>query len=199
VEIGGGVRLPTYMAGPSSHAWWAMVVLLLVAGSLYLSYVFSYLYLWTVSPRVWPGVVALPALGWPLVSGALLLVGGSAMLAAGRALSARAAYRPIALMLIAVVAVAVSLAVEVLAHWQTGLRPAASGYGAMVYMASFLQLQLVLPIVAMAGFAIARRLARRLDAVHRVTFDNLALLYHGAVAQGLFGLVLVHGFPRLVA
>ena len=31
-----------------------MVVLMLVAGSLYLAYVFSYLYLWTVSPQVWP-------------------------------------------------------------------------------------------------------------------------------------------------
>ena len=41
-------------SGPVSHSWWAMVVLLLVAGSLYLAYVFSYLYLWTVSPQVWP-------------------------------------------------------------------------------------------------------------------------------------------------
>src|SRR5690606_41426555 len=30
VEIGAGVRLPTYMAGPLSHAWWAMVVLIIV-------------------------------------------------------------------------------------------------------------------------------------------------------------------------
>ena len=54
VEIGHGIKLPTYVSGPLSHSWWAMVVLLLVAGSLYLAYVFSYLYLWTVSPQVWP-------------------------------------------------------------------------------------------------------------------------------------------------
>jgi cytochrome c oxidase subunit I+III len=42
-DIGGGIRLPTYMSGPDSHSWWAMIVLMLVAGSLYLSYLFSYL------------------------------------------------------------------------------------------------------------------------------------------------------------
>jgi hypothetical protein len=31
----------------------------------------------------------------------------------------------------------------------------------------------------------------------RVVFDNLSLLWHYAVGQGLFGLLLVHGFPRI--
>ncbi|PLU68992.1 cytochrome c oxidase subunit I, partial [Sinorhizobium medicae] len=53
IEIARGVRLPTYMSGPTSHSWWAMVVLMFVAGSLYLAYVFSYLFLWVVSPEVW--------------------------------------------------------------------------------------------------------------------------------------------------
>ena len=34
-EIGHGIKVPTYVSGPLSHSWWAMVVLLLVAGSLY--------------------------------------------------------------------------------------------------------------------------------------------------------------------
>lgn len=53
IEIAKGVRLPTYMSGPTSHSWWAMVVLMFVAASLYLAYVFSYLFLWVVSPEVW--------------------------------------------------------------------------------------------------------------------------------------------------
>jgi len=62
-SIGGGIELPTYVTGPTSHSWWAMVVLMFVAGSLYLSYVFSYLFLWTVSPEVWaPG--GAPPLPW---------------------------------------------------------------------------------------------------------------------------------------
>ena len=48
-------------------------------------------------------------------------------------------------------------------------------------MASFLQLQLVLALVVMAGFAIARRLAGLLNRRRRVVFDNTraALALHG--------------------
>jgi cytochrome c oxidase subunit I+III len=67
----------------------------------------------------------------------------------------------------------------------------------MVYMAAFLQAQLTLTALIMAGFAIARSLAGRLDRKRRVVFDNLGLLYHYTVGQGLLGLLLMHGFPRL--
>jgi cytochrome c oxidase subunit I+III len=68
----------------------------------------------------------------------------------------------------------------------------------MVYMASFLQLELVLPLFVMTGFVLARWFAGRLDGIRRVTFDNLSLFWHYSVGQGLLGLLLVHGFPRLV-
>ena len=78
-EIGHGIMVPTYVSGSLSHSWWAMVILLLVAGSLYLAYVFSYLYLWTVSPQVWPKAGQLPSAAWPLAS-ALLLAASSALI-----------------------------------------------------------------------------------------------------------------------
>jgi cytochrome c oxidase subunit I+III len=88
VDIGAGISLPTYATGPSSHSWWAMVVLMLVAASLYLSWVFSYLYLWTVSPEVWApaGSPAPPSARWPLGSALLLIAGSgrSRAVAAGR-------------------------------------------------------------------------------------------------------------------
>jgi cytochrome c oxidase subunit I+III len=202
VDIGGGVLLPTYVSGPLSHSWWAMVVLILVAGALYLSYLFSYLYLWTVSPQVWPGTdgPAMPAIGLPFASGVLLLLSGIAILAAGRVLANRAVpgIPFITLLLFAAAAVSAALALEIHGHWQTGLRPDASSYGAMVYVGAFLQLELVLSLIVMAGFVLARLLAGRLDRVRRVTFDNFALLWHYSVGQGLLGLLLLHGFPRLV-
>jgi cytochrome c oxidase subunit I+III len=53
VDIGGDLRLPVYASGPLSQAWWAMVILMLVAAALYGCLLFSYLYLWTVSPDQW--------------------------------------------------------------------------------------------------------------------------------------------------
>ncbi len=200
VDIGGGMRLPTYVSGPLSHSWWAMVVLVLVAGSLYLAYVFSYLYLWIVSPQLWPERQALPALAWPLLCAALLLVSSAVIKASDRAL----AYRKlgsapfIALVVVAILALVASSAMDIVAHWRTGLRADATAYGAMVYMSVFLQIQLVVCVVILGGFVLARRLAGRLDATRRVTFDNLRLLWHYTVAQGLFGLLLLHGFPRLL-
>jgi cytochrome c oxidase subunit I+III len=133
-----------------------------------------------------------------VVSGVLLLFSSAAIGAASRALGDRTVYRLIALIAAASFALASSLTIEILGHWGTGLRANASGYGAMTYLNCFLQLQVALPLIVMAGFVLARRLAARLDGVRRVAFDNLGLLWHYAVGQGLLGLLLVHGFPRLI-
>jgi cytochrome c oxidase subunit I+III len=98
---------------------------------------------------------------------------------------------------VAVIALCGGLATELLAHWRAGLRPDADAHGAMVYMASVLQLQLVFALVVMAGFTIARRAAGMLHRRRRNVLDNLALLWHYTVAQGVFSLLLVHGFPRI--
>jgi cytochrome c oxidase subunit I+III len=200
VDIGGGIRLPTYVAGPASHSWLGTIVLLLVAGSLYLSFVFSYLYLWTVYPQSWPQYEARPVPPLVFASGALLAVASVAMIAASYALSMRVVrrFKVMLLLLVAASAVAASLAIEIAGHWEAGLRPTASGYAAMVYMASFLQLQVVVAVVIMALFVAVRVVWHRVDGVRRATFDSTALLAHYAVAQGLASLALVHGFPRLI-
>jgi cytochrome c oxidase subunit I+III len=203
VEIGAGIRLPTYMTGPQSHGWWAMVVLMLVAASLYLSYVFSYLYLWTVSPDVWRqhGAPALPGLDRPLLSAALCVLAVLAFAAADRWLPSAGtrAILPSALGLLAgCAALIAAVAVEIMAHWQSGLRPEATGYGAMVYLAGLLAAQVVAAVVLMGLFTAARLVAGRTDRERRNSFDHTALLAYYAAAQSLLGLALVHGFPRLV-
>jgi cytochrome c oxidase subunit I+III len=201
VDIGGGIKLPTHAAGTLSHSWWAMIVLLLVAGSLYLSYVFSYLYLWTVSPQVWPKPETLAPIAWPLASGAMLVVSSAVILTAGRVLPSgpRGSGASALLMGLAGLALAAALVIDVSTHWQAGVRPDADAHGAMVYMALFLQAQLTLSVLLMTGFAIARSFAGHLDNERRAIFDNLALLSHYTVGQSLLGLLLVHGFPRLAS
>jgi cytochrome c oxidase subunit I+III len=174
---------------------------MLVAGSLFLAFVFSYLYLWTVSPQVWPDVAKLPPLASPFIAALLLIVSSGVVMMAGRTLrntrAGEGAYA--ALMLAACVSLGAALAVEIWAHWTAGLRPNADAHGAMVYMAAFLQLQMTLPVVTMAAFSIARRMAGMLHHRRRVVFDNTQLFWHYTVGQSLLGLALVHGFPRLVA
>ena len=144
VDIGGGIRLPTYAAGPLSHSWWAMVVLLLVAGSLFLAYVFSYLYLWTVSPQVWPEPASLAPAIWPLSSAALLLASGGAALLSARILPAQHASRIPFTMTITfgLFALGAALGLEAWTHRNAGLDPVADAHAAMVAMSLFLQAQL---------------------------------------------------------
>jgi cytochrome c oxidase subunit I+III len=199
VDIGGGIKLPTYASGSLSHSWWAMIVVLLVAGSLYLSYVFSYLYLWTVSPQFWPKPAALAPVTSPALSTFLLVAGSAILVVAGRFLPRKLQSSRIFEMLIvlAAVALAAALMTEMLGQWQSGLRPETDIHGALVAMAAFLQAQVTLAVLVMAAFAVARSVRGRLDRERRVVFDNLGLLYHYTVGQSLLGLLLVHGFPRL--
>jgi cytochrome c oxidase subunit I+III len=202
VEIGGGIKLPTYMTGPLSHSWWAMVVLMLVAASLYVSYFFSYLYLWTVSPEVWApvGSPAPPPLVVPAIT-ALLFIGGSvAVYLTGRILPqpGKRNWLVPPLLIIAALALSAAIVIEIWGHLETGLRPTESSYGALVYMGTALTGQAAAATALLCLFAAARLVTRQLDRQRRVTFDNAALFYYYTAAQGLFGLVLIHGFPRLI-
>lgn len=195
VAIGGGITLPVYATGPTSHSWWAMVLLILVSGSIFASLIFSYLFLWTVSPDVWPSRDALPAFAYPLAAAALLVLSSAAFAYAGRSLNSAARTR-IALVL-ALVALAAAFALDLAGQSQTGLRPSDSSYAAAVYMIVSLQGFFVVVLALMTGFTLARSLRGMLNAERRSTFDNTMLFMHYAVAQGLIGLALVHGFPRL--
>ena len=201
LDIGGGVRLPAYASGTVSHSWWAMVVLLLVAGSIFAAMVFAYLFLWTVSPQVWPQAGAgLPALAWPLASAAMLAACGTGFAWLNRRLRPERP-RPGAgfylVLAAALVLGPVSLALELAAHWQAGVRPYQSAYGAAVYGIIGVQGFFMLNAALMAGYLVARAAAGLIDGKRRVTFENVMLFWHYTVFQGLAGLALLHGFPRL--
>ena len=68
----------------------------------------------------------------------------------------------------------------------------------MVYVGSALSGQLGFAIVVMSGFIVARYAAGKLDAVRRVGYEVTALLAYYTAGQALLGLLLLHGFPRLV-
>jgi len=200
VQIGGGIDLPTYASGAVSHAWWAVVIVLLVAGSLYLSFVFSYLYLWTVAAQAWSLAIqsGLPSAASAYVGAGLLGLSAACVGVAGKVL-ARSRTGFAALVLIALLALPAALGLEVAAHWRSGLRPQASGYAALVYLAAVLQLQIVVAVVVTGAYTLTRLAMGRLSASRRVTFDTLALLSYYAAGQGMLGLLLVHGFPRAVS
>ncbi|HET6389206.1 cytochrome c oxidase subunit I [Hyphomicrobium sp.] len=202
VEIADGVRLPTYNTGPQSISWWAMVLLMVVGAALYLAYVFSYFYLWTVSPQVWPNPKfrEISHVGWAIAAGVLLVASG-VFIHLARHLLPEPGARQIGFPAMVAAAAALlvgSLAVDFKSQLDAGLMPSRDSYSAMTYLAIALQGLLVLTLVIGAGFVIARYVAGKLDAARRLSMQTLYLLWVYAVGQGLFGLLLTRGFPRLV-
>jgi cytochrome c oxidase subunit I+III len=200
VHIGSGIVLPTYMTGPASHAWWAMIVLILVAGSLYVAYIFSYLYLWVVSPEVWPASPDdLPAVLHPILCAGLAVLSAVLTFGAGRALRSpgRKSWLSALLLVGAAVAFISAIALNLHGHWSSGLRPTESSYGAIVYMSMVLDVQIGLALSFMLVVAVARIAARRLDRVRRISYESAALFCYYGVFQMLAGLALMHGFARM--
>jgi cytochrome c oxidase subunit I+III len=199
VDIGHGIRVPTYMTGPSGHGWWAMVILMFVAGSLFLAYLFSYLYLWTVAPQVWSGPEDSPALAWPASSLVAYVLAVLAFGYAQRCLASDRTARVPWLAGLAALFAVLGVGLELAGHWESGLRPTGSSYAALVYMASVLNGQLVLAVVIMSGFTMARYWAGKLHATRNACLENTGLLLYYTAAQAVVALMVVHGFVRFAA
>jgi cytochrome c oxidase subunit I+III len=193
VDIGGGVRLPLYATGPLSQAWWAMVVLMLVSASLYGCVLFSYLYLWTVSPGMWPDPELSPPLGFGLAAAVLLAASSATLAYANRRVQRSGNCTGL---LLAVPLLVAASAVNLLGH--QALSPEKSAYAAIVYALVSVDAFFATVSVVLALFAVARWFAGRLDRERRVVFDNARLFWHYTVAQTMAGLLMVYGFPRLV-
>jgi cytochrome c oxidase subunit I+III len=197
VDVGGGITLPVYATGPSAHSWWAMVVLLLVCGTIFACLVFAYFFLWTIAPE-WPPVRdALPDSRWPIASAALWLASAAALAYAKRALDATALPRFCALLALAFVLAALAFGGALYGQLATGLEPTEHAYGAIVYALLAHQGQFVAVLGIMTAYLLARSWAGLLDATRRASFDNCRLFWLYAAAQGLVGLAVAYAAPSL--
>ena len=106
--------------------------------------------------------------------------------------------RPGTTIVLGVLLLLASFGAEWYGHWQGGLRPQDSGYGASVYTLVGLQGFFVIVIVFMGLYTVARSLAGLLHAERRVTFENTMLFWYYTIAQGLIAIALLHSFPRLI-
>lgn len=202
-DIGAGIKLPVYVTGPPSHSWWAMVVLLLVDGTLFISMLFSYLFLWTVNLNSWPpDGVGLPPMMGPAAAAIGLAASGVTISYASRAL--RQAERHahwqmrVGLALVILLMVA-SFGIALHNLWQSGMRPEVHAYGAIVYAILGYQGLHVAVFAIMAAYTLARSVCGLLDATRRATFDNTMLFGYYTAGQGLIALAIVHLFPRGVS
>lgn len=182
VDVGAGMMLPTYVTGPRTHGWWAMVILLIVIFMLFLMTVFSYLYLFGVQPGFWrqpPSILtAAPVLA--------LYTGAAGLALLGRWLLAReksTLWSPTAASIAGALLLLPALAAD---YWSLSPRldPELSGQGAVAH--AFLANQLLLAAIAalMAAFLAGRTSRDLVTRPRNNTVDLVTLFVVYAAVQG---------------
>jgi cytochrome c oxidase subunit I+III len=193
-DIGAGIEVPTYSGGPRGHAWWAMVVLLTVSGMIFLMLLFSYVFLWSHRPELWP---APPALQTFWICSALCV----AAIIAGD--TARRIYqRSTRAALICAASGAGALCASWLVSfndWRTmGVDPQLTSHNALV--ATFLAWDSLFAVIVllMALYLAVRLVFGLLVKARPATMESVSLFTTYTGAQALIALVITRLFPLAV-
>jgi cytochrome c oxidase subunit I+III len=193
VDAGAGIMLPTHFTGPQSHGWWAMVILNVVLGMIFLMAVFSYLHLFGVHPEWWLTAAPMGAVGPGL---ALLALAGGLALASRPVLAHPGSGTgwSVLMMLTSVALLALALWIDFSDWWDAGLRGPASAQGATVYVLQSWQMVMVVTAAIMALYLLARFLRGLVTHPASTTLEVVRLFALYATGQGLVVLLL----PRLL-
>lgn len=183
VDIGAGIIVPTYVTGPSSHGWWAMIILLIVIAMIFIMAMFSLAFLWSNQQAFWslppPFVDAIPIVALYAIT--LVCVFGA------RWLLRRRVAAPAISLVVAAAAAAMALWLDYIGWRGAGLVPQVSGQGAVIFALHALQACSV-GIGAMMALYCCARAARGLVTQPTNNSVDLAVLFLGYTAlQGAVG------------
>lgn len=182
-----------FRTGPGSHGWWAMVILLVVIGMIFLMGVFSFLYLYGVQPQFWVAPV-----GWEWLVAVLPAYGAAAGLAVlSRHMLARDKTRlwtPGVLFLCAALALAGAVAIDLWSWLDSGLRPTDSGQGATIYALLSLEAMLAAIGLLMAAYLSARNSRGMIVRPRNNSLDLCVLFVAYAAGQGALTAILTRAF-----
>jgi cytochrome c oxidase subunit I+III len=199
-NIGAGIVLPTHATGPVTASWWAMVCIMLVSGTAYACLIGSYLFLWLVNGEgMWPPPgQGIPVVEWGFGAFALYAAAGLCVTVAGWTLGDGRGWLHRLALLAGVAALAGGVVADGWALWQGPIWPTVHAYGASAWGLFVWQASHVAIALLMGLYTVARSLAGKLGGERRLTLDNSRLFWLYTIGQGMVGLVLVHGFPRLL-
>ena len=194
VDVGAGLMLPTYVTGRSTHGWWAVVCLLVVALMILLMAVFAYLFLHGIHPDYW----TVPTDRW--WAGPILALYGSAALLVmyGRRLLGREGstnWSPTAALLFGSAALVLAVVADALTWRAQGFDPELTSQGALSWALIALQAFLAAVSLLMALYLAARTSRGLVTRPANTTFDVVSLFLLYTAAQGAATALLLRFFP----
>jgi len=194
VDVGAGIRLPTYATGPGTHGWWATVMLLIVVAMVFLMTVFSFLFVQGIHPAYWTDY---GQAGWalPIVA---LYCGAGALTLLGRHLLGRKGsthWSPATQVVLAGATAATAWGLDFGAWRNSGLDPELTAQAALI-MALLAQQGMLVAVAGLMALYLALRNSRNMIVRPRsVTFDVIALFLLYVCVQGAASAALTRLFP----
>ncbi len=199
-DAGRGVSLPLYRNDSGAVGWWAMAVLLISDTVVGASFIFAYLFLWTVQPAVWPPAgSALPGFRGPVLIAALAAVGYAVFEIADR-FNQRDRRLSTAFCLLAVSVVA-GAALRIGSGWleTLGIDATRHSYDAAIAtLLGYVALHIGIG-TAMALWCFARLALGMIDSWRSLTLRICLLWWRLTAPMTALAVVLVAGFPYVVS
>ena len=198
MDAGRGLRLPLHYQVPHTPGWWGTLIALLADGTLFISLLFSYYFLWTVSQQWPPPGFRDISLVLPIAAfTSLLIAGGAATWAASRMRRGQSGGAQLAYLAAAVFGIAF-IALQVAALLTADVSAKEHAYGALLYTISGFQVVHVGAAVLMAGFGLMRVRRGYLHPERPGEGKVIALFWQYTMLQWALGFATIHVFPMFV-
>ena len=196
-DAGNGKRLPYHFSSLQSPAWWGMVMTLLADATLFLSLVFAYFFLWTVSPEWPPEGYRDTSLAWPMAALAALLA-ASAAIRWGEAGNRQGKRMRLRIGYLAAIGLGLAFIVaQLMAFRGDGLSATGHAYAALVYTIAGFQFVHVAIALLMAAFTVLRSVRGDVDGERPVVPQVTALFWHYTTMQWVTGFFVIYIFRYL--
>ena len=199
MEVAPGMRLPVHFKIPLTTGWWGTLIALLADGTLFISLLFAYYFLWTVSAEWPPPGYREISLALPLLAFAALLIAGFAASWADACNSRADGKKHAGAIPIAYGATmffGLAFIVLQIAALHTSEVPAREhAYGALIYTVSGVQIVHVGIGMLMAGFVLMRVRFGYLRPDQPGEGKIVTLFWQYTMLQWLLGFATIHVFP----
>jgi cytochrome c oxidase subunit I+III len=197
LPVGHDVEVPIGAQGARSHAWWAMVILLVVDASIFASFLFAHVHVAMRLDVCPPPGATLPSLLMQWSSLTPWLAGSIALALAARACArADSRVRSVAFAVIALLAVVAAGVTTLLLLAHEGVRPRADAWSATLAALWGYQALHAIVLVLMLAFVLARAACGLLYERARSSLDVTALMMWGSAAQAVVTLAVVAWIVR---
>ena len=198
MQAGADCHLPLHQTLAHSPGWWGTLYALLADGTLFLSLVFAYFYLWTVSPHWPPAGYRAGGLLLPTLATAALVAAGLSIACGLRRLRARQSPGLRLVLVMASILGVVFVALEAWALIDTAVPAREHAYGALVHFLVGYQVVHVLFAVLVGLFVLLRMRRGFAGSARPSEAAVVGLFWHYTLLQWLLGYSVIHLFPRLL-